>query len=247
MPHEILAVDIGNTEIKCATIKDGTVGAVSRYSTLDIDQVVEAIVSQTFPVALCSVRTAATDKIKTALQGSKRTLALQVDSKINSPVSGFYDGMGADRIAEISAAWIDTEGSRPVAVIGLGTATTITTASTAGKFKGGFITLGLGAVSATLTGSLPELPAVDPKQAKSLAPGFDVYSSICRGTVAAHVGIIEKWISLFKEELGEDLAVIGTGGWSQVLEPWCPFFDKVDPLLTLRGIWCIYKESISVR
>lgn len=236
---KLLAVDVGNSEVKHAVIENGVIGQVRRSPTQNVSDIAHEIAVQNLPVALCSVRSHASDAIRSALRTQKLELLIEIGSDISEPVSGFYSGMGADRIADVCAAWEDFKGERAVAVIGLGTASTITAASRAGIFKGGFITLGLGAVCATLTNALPELPAVDPRQAKSLEPGFDVYPSICRGTVAAHVGIIEQWISIFKREIDPDLAVVATGGWSELLAPLCPSINKVDPLLTLRGVWTI--------
>lgn len=245
---KILAVDVGNSEVKRAIIDDGVVGVVQRDATRDIDGFVDQIAGQELPVVLCSVRSVVSSRIKEALELQKKTkLIYEVSSKTDNPVSGFYDGIGADRVAEISAAWSDYGGKRPVAVVGLGTATTITAASSAGKFKGGFITLGLGAVCSTLSDALPELPAIDPREAKILDPAQDTYSSIARGTVAAHAGIIEKWVTIFKHQIGDDLAVVATGGWSAFLSPWLDCLDKVDPQLTLRGIWTVYKAASKQR
>jgi type III pantothenate kinase len=242
---KILAIDVGNSEIKRAYIDGGTIGAVQRNATNEFDNLVEEIVSQDQPVVLSSVRANVTSKLKTALSENKKTLALEINSRINEPVSAIYESMGADRVADISAAWLDYKGQKAVAVVGLGTATTITAASAKGKFEGGFITLGLGSVCSTLSGVLPELPSIDPNLAVNLEPAFDTYSSICKGTVSAHVGIVEEWISLFRRKLGEDMAVIATGGWSEFLFPFCYSIDRVDPLLTLRGIWSIYEHSIN--
>ncbi|MBX9690101.1 MAG: type III pantothenate kinase [Candidatus Obscuribacterales bacterium] len=236
---KIYAVDLGNSEIKRALIEDGKISEIKRSPTADLDNLLDEISSQDAPVALSCVRKSGGEKIKVALANKNKELIVDINSKTASPVTGFYDGIGADRIADISAAWTDYGSKRPVAVIGLGTASTITASSTAGIFKGGFITLGLGSVCATLTSALPDLPAIDPRQARSLEPGFEVYASICRGTVAAHVGIVEEWISIFRRDLGEDLYVIATGGWCELIAGYCPSIQKVDPLLTLKGIWTV--------
>ncbi len=239
---KLLVVDVGNTEIKSALIEDGVIGEVKRDYTCKIDRAVDEIASVELPVALCSVRKQTTEKIKDALKQKRKDLILEVDYQVDNPVFGFYDGMGADRIADISAAWTKHQG-KPVLVIGLGTATTCTAATSTGKFEGGFITLGLGPLCASLTESLPELPSIDPRQARSLEPAFDVYSSVCRGTVSAHIGIIETWVTLFRRQIGSDLVVVATGGWSKLLAPLCLSIDEVDPHLTLKGIWTITMAS----
>ncbi len=239
---KLLAVDVGNTEIKRAIIDNGVIGPVKRDPTKEIARVVQEIGFGQLPVGLCSVRKAATEQIKNVLSEKKIELICEVNDAVRNPVSGFYEGMGADRIAEIAAAWVKHDG-KPVLVVGLGTATTCSAASRAGIFKGGFITLGIGALCATLTEALPELPTIDPKNARSVEPGFDTYGSICRGTLSAHVGIVEEWIRMFREEIGDDLVAIATGGWSESIAPYCRSIDETDPLLTLRGIWEITKAT----
>ena len=227
---KLLAIDVGNTEIKRAVIDDGVVRDVNRDYLANIDRVASEIADVGLDVALCSVRKKASETINVALLNKNKKLVFAIDHECAKPVSGFYKGMGADRIADISAAWSIYPG-KPVLVIGLGTATTCTAASSAGVFKGGFITLGLGPLCQALTTSLPELPAIDPRQVHSLEPGFDVYSSVCRGTVSAHVAIVE------------DLVVIATGGWSRTLAPLCDSIDEIDPYLTLKGIWTVTRAS----
>ncbi len=240
---KILAVDVGNSEIKRAVIEKGDVGQVERSSTRDSESILKELASSEFPLVLCSVRSHVSRNIRTALESNSKQVALELSAKIHEPVSGFYEGIGADRIADVAAAWEMFEGDRPVVAIDFGTATTITAASRAGKFKGGFITLGLGTICAKLSEALPELPIIDPRQAKSLEPAYDSYGAICRGTVTAHVGIVENWISIFKTELGDDLAVIATGGWSEYLAPLCKSIERTDPHLTLKGIWSLYKHA----
>ncbi len=239
----LLAVDVGNSEIKRAIISGGKIENIQRDATAEIGRVAKEIAAQEMPVALSSVRSQANYQINAALAEKGRKLCLLIDSSIQNPVRGFYDGMGADRIADICAAWAEYGGKRPVAVIGLGTATTITAANRDGVFSGGFITLGLGAICSALTDALPELPAIDPRQAKSLEPGTDVYSSICRGTVSAHIGIVEEWIRVFKNKMGDDTAVIATGGWSELIGSQCKLVDKIDTALTLRGIYTLAMAS----
>jgi type III pantothenate kinase len=159
-------------------------------------------------------------------------------------VSGFYSGMGSDRIADIIAAWSEFGQKTPVAVIGLGTATAITAASADGKFRGGFTTLGLEPLCQSLTTALPALPPIDPRKVSDIKPRFDVYNALCSGTVAGYLGIIEKWVSILKDELGSDLTVIATGGWSEFIGPKTNCVHKIDPLLTVKGILAIARNGV---
>lgn len=238
---KLLAVDVGNTNTKRCVITDGDLGEVLTEPTVQIDEVAEAIASTDLPVGLSSVRPRAADKIKAALAKRGSQLALEIDYSVARPVSGFYQGMGADRIADVAAAWSLAE-KRQVAVIGLGTGTTITAVSGAGNFLGGFTTLGLGPICKVLTEALPALPPIDPCQTGGFRPAFDAHSALCRGTVLAHLGLIEKWVSILRTELG-DFMVIATGGWSSLIAPLSSCIESVHPHLTLCGIWTIFRSS----
>jgi len=238
---DLLLVDIGNSQIKRCVVKGGVLGTVICDPTLDIDRVANEIAGWQLPVSLSCVYPGAAKKLKAILQNHASKFLVEINSLIDKPISGFYGGMGADRIANVAGAWVESSGKCPVAAIDLGTATTITTASGDGKFAGGFTTLGLGGVCKSLPEALPALPIIDPHKIDNLEPGFDVYSTLCRGTVSAHVGVIEKWINIFRGQLGQNLAVTVTGGWSKIVSPFLAPAIKIDPLLTLKGIWTISK------
>lgn len=239
-----LAVDVGNTKIKYAII-DGDIGSITRGATTEIDSIAEEIAQVRLPVALASVRPGAADKIKSALDSQGGKLLVEIKSDIARPVTGFYTGMGADRIADVAGAWSFWATRRPVAVVGLGTGTTITTVDSDGVFQGGLTTLGLGPICKTLTEALPALPPIDPKQVGTVKPGFDVYSALCHGTVAAHIGLIEHWVKIFKEKLGHELRIVATGGWSELIGAKTKCIDHVEPLLTFQGIKAIVADLSS--
>jgi pantothenate kinase type III len=245
---KLLIVDVGNTDVKRVIADEsGKFGALQRDPTVNIETVIQEIVDCGLPIGISCVRTGVVEMLKLALRQHNHEcrLVCSVCSDIEHPVSGFYQGFGADRIADVAAAREIVGQSSPVAVIGLGTGTAITVVSAEGKFVGGFTTLGLGSICKALTVALPALPEIDPQSATDLRPGLDMYSSLCRGTVAAHVGLVDKWISIFKEDYGPDLPVIATGGWSRVLAPLTTSIEQVEPLLTLRGVWAITMRSLS--
>ncbi len=240
---KLLIVDVGNTDIKRAVATGDTLGEVTRNPTKDIGRIAEEIANAGMPVALSCVRPAAADVIKAALSNCGVPLVVEVNANVTDPVSGFYAGMGADRVANIAGAWTELGRASPVAVVALGTGTTITAVSADGRFSGGFTTLGLGPICQSLTEALPALPAIDPNDVSDLNPGFDVYSALCRGTVAGHVGLIEKWVSILGAELGPGMMVVATGGWSQLIGPMTTCIERIDPLLTLKGILAIARAN----
>ncbi len=233
-----IAVDVGNSDIKIATI-DGEIGEIERSPTSNVDMVAEEVAQRNLPVALCAVRPGAAEKFKSALNRYDGSLLLEVNRTITRPVSGFYEGMGADRIADVAGARALYGRDRAIAVVGLGTGTTITTIDADGVFSGGLTTLGLGPICKTITEALPALPPIDPRTVVDVIPGFDVYSALCHGTVAAHVGLVEYWVKIFKDQLGQDLVIVATGGWSELIGKFTSSINHVNPLLTFEGIQSI--------
>lgn len=236
----VLAVDIGNSEIKIARIENGTINEPLRGATLDYVKLADEIASRNLPVLLASVRSKEAAAVKEAIHACQQKILLDLDWTVRSPVSGFYEGIGADRIASVCAAYLSFEGKRPVASVSFGTATTITAATREGRFAGGYITLGLNAACMALQKDLPELPAISPQEPDSLEPAFNTHSAIMRGTINAQIGAVKEWIELIKQSLGEDLAVLATGGQAELLASKCPQVDKIEKNLTFRGLWEIY-------
>ncbi len=238
----ILAVDVGNTNIKYATICGGEIGEVRLHPTIEFQSAAQEIAEIGLPVALCSVRREATEEIKSALSARGLPLHVEITSDLSHPVRGFYPGMGADRIAMAAGAVAQVESACPVAVVGLGTGTTITTVSADRKFHGGLTSLGLGPICQTLQNALPQLPPIEPMRFQQLLPGRDVYSALLNGTISGHVGMVEYWVEFFKKELGDQLIVYASGGWSELIGSLTKRIDRVDRLLTFKGIWAIAKD-----
>lgn len=148
----------------------------------------------------------------------------------------------------------------PVAVIGLGTATTILVISATGLVVGGFIAPGLNLALASLHQHTALLPLLTMDSARqnveehesgserlidtTLALGFDTNSHMLNGIFSGHLGMIRQWLELARERLGCDLFAVATGGFSrstlfaQANEKY-KLFDSIDPQLTLKGIYLI--------
>ena len=69
--------------------------------------------------------------------------AFQVSSINQSIIHGSYPNIGADRIATVAAAVRQYADHEVLLVFDFGTATTLTAVDRAGKFLGGFISIGL--------------------------------------------------------------------------------------------------------
>jgi type III pantothenate kinase len=99
--------------------------------------------------------------------------------------------LGADRLANVVAAWKFYGQKQPVIVIDYGTATTLEAVLPDGTFVGGFICLGLGKVLSALhveTASLPEVGLNDNHERK-LKLALNTQHAIASGAILAHVGL----------------------------------------------------------
>lgn len=243
-----ILIDIGNSNIKQCVWDGNSFGPVSRRPTSEITDFAEEIAKAELPVAIASVRQGCAEQIQEALVRHKRDRAVIVQSSVVSPVYGFYKGMGADRIADVASAFVSHGGSgKHVAVVGLGTGTAITVVSPAGEFVGGLTTLGLGPIAATLTSALPALPPIDPLNCTELKLGKNIVDALTTGTLAAHVGLVEKWVELVRQQIEGEVCIVATGGWSGRIASFTHCIQHVDPLLTLKGINVIAENSSAAR
>lgn len=241
----VLAIDIGNTNIKRAFLENGLPEQVLTTPTAELDSVLDEISNSLVPIGVATVRAGTAEKIRKALDKRGAPPAVEVNAGVEKPVTGFYAGMGADRIADLAAAYTRYGGKTYLAVVGLGTGTTITVVSTEGRFVGGYTTLGLGPICRTISAAIPALPPIDPASAATLNPGQSVVDALTRGTVSAHVGIVEKWVGLVKAQFGSDLFVVATGGWNQLISQLTDCINVCDSNLTLKGIATITEMSLA--
>jgi type III pantothenate kinase len=145
--------------------------------------------------------------------------------------------VGADLIANAAAALhLYTP---PVIVVALGTATAFATVSREGDYLGGVIAPGLG-ISAealyTRTAALPRVELVRPKK----AIGPNTVAAMQSGIIFGYAGLIDGIVERIREELGEKVMVVATGGYAGIIAKESKTIDKVNPDLTLIGIKIIH-------
>jgi type III pantothenate kinase len=160
--------------------------------------------------------------------------------------------VGADRIANALAARA-TYGA-PVIVVDFGTATNIDVVDRAGNFRGGAIMPGLLLSAQSLfsrAAKLSSVPLVAPEHALGDSTETAVQSGIVIGAAAQAEGLVRRIMAELGETekgLGADqLTVVGTGGFSRVVAAATDVFDAIDPDLTVRGIYQIWKHRADKR
>ena len=142
--------------------------------------------------------------------------------------------VGADRLVNSIAAYDRL--ARACVVVDFGTAITYDVVSDAGEYLGGIITPGAEISIDALYERAAKLPKVELAEPRAL---------IGKSTVEAiRSGIVFGIVGRLREELGEDVPVIVTGGLSGVLVPMVRArVDAVDPLLTLTGLRLIWERN----
>ena len=153
--------------------------------------------------------------------------------------------VGADRIANAVAAR-DSYGPSTI-VVDFGTATNIDVVDKTGTFRGGVIMPGLLLSANSLferAAKLSSVPLVAPEHALGVSTECAVQSGIVIGAACAAEGLVAR----MKSELGEpDATVIGTGVLAEEITRATDMFDTIDPDLTVRGIYSIWRHRAAKR
>lgn len=161
----------------------------------------------------------------------RRPLKLGRDLSVPVRVhSGRRWEVGADRLCNALAAYAWAHG--PCVVVDVGTAVTVEAVSSRGDLIGGLIAPGMRLMAESLHRGTELLP---PVRANGRALfGRDTAENIRAGIDAAIEGLVESGIRRARRRVGARAPVVGTGGDAGRFSA-C--FDRVDPLLTLRGVY----------
>lgn len=143
--------------------------------------------------------------------------------------------LGADRVANCLAA--ASEVTSPTVVVDAGTAVTfdILLPGEPPRFVGGVISPGLNLLSQALDHGTAQLPRVSP----TLPPhaiGSNTTAALQSGIVHGYIGSVKEILTRIAAELGSAPRCIATGGDAPLLAAHLREIERVDPLLTLRGI-----------
>ncbi len=132
--------------------------------------------------------------------------------------------VGADRLAQASAAWSRAKG--PCVVVSMGTAITVDVVNARGEFSGGLIAPGLRLMARVLHEHTALLPEVEPVRRRSPL-GRDTREAIQAGISLAAEGLIRTALVRHRGR------VFGTGGDAALFRD---LFDEVVTELGLEGI-----------
>ena len=150
--------------------------------------------------------------------------------------------LGSDRIANAVAAYDEYGGEKPVIFIDFGTATTFGVVDEHGAFLGGAIFPGIKLASEALVSGTAKLPRFALAQPEHVI-GRTTLTNLQSGMFYGYVGMVTNLVRQMKKELGKDAVVVATGGMAVLIAEEAKVIDKLDGLLTLKGLRLIYERN----
>lgn len=148
--------------------------------------------------------------------------------------------VGADRIVNAVAAI--REYSCPLIIIDFGTATTYCYIDEECQYRGGAIAPGINISTEALYMKAAKLPRIEIAPPNHIV-GKNTVEAMQSGILYGYVGQVEGIVSRMKAQAKKEPRVIATGGHAPLIAQEAKIIDIVDPLLTLKGLYFIYKKN----
>jgi len=150
--------------------------------------------------------------------------------------------VGADRIVNAVASFELMGG--PVIAVDFGTATTFDCVSAKGEYLGGAIFPGILVAMEALFSRASMLHRIEIARPRSVI-GRTTTQSLQSGLLFGYAGMVDAMVGRIRGELGEDAAVIATGGLAQRVANETQTIQRVEPFLTLEGLRMLYEKNRS--
>jgi len=147
--------------------------------------------------------------------------------------------IGADRIVNAAGA-IEQYGA-PLIIIDFGTATTFCYIDEEEAYCGGAITPGINVSIEGLYSTASKLPKIE-ITAPNRVVGRSTVGAMQSGVFYGYVGQVDYLVNRMKSEVDTEPKVIATGGLADMIAHESTTINKVDPHLTLKGLYLIYQN-----
>jgi type III pantothenate kinase len=254
----LLAIDSGNTNAVFAVYEGDTLRASWRVSTNARRTADEYAVWLTQLLALAGLKPGDIDATIIAnvvpeasfnlLQLCRRYLSsepLVIGSADCNPGIGIdvdmpAQAVGADRIANAVAA--QDRYKPPLMVIDFGTTTNFDIVDKHGSFCGGIIAPGPNLSMQALQMAAAKLPHVAIERPPAVV-GRNTLNAMQSGVFWGYVGLIEGLVRRVREERGEAMGTIATGGLAPLFAAATDAIEQVDSDLTVWGLRLIYRRN----
>lgn len=130
----------------------------------------------------------------------------------------------------------------PCIAVDFGTATTYSAVSAAGEYLGHAIAPGIEIsldALATRAARLMKIELIDP----GTVIGKNTVHAMQAGAVYGFAGQVDGIVAKMRAEMGAKAVTVATGGLAPLIFEHAQSLDKLDPLLTLRGLEIIYRRN----
>jgi type III pantothenate kinase len=250
----LLVIDIGNTNLTLGLYEGDKLGAHWRLATdhnrmpdeyglqfLGLLQNAGKTVKDITGISLASVVPPLTGRVIQACEEYLKQKPLVVDTGIKTGIKIRYEdprAVGADRVCD-AVAVVKLYGA-PACVVDFGTATTFNAITKDAEYLGGAITAGINLAAEALYTRAAKLPRIDLQLPPSVI-GRNTVHAMQSGLLFGYVSMVEGMVARFKNELGNDMKVIATGGLAEVVAKETKVIDIISPWLTLEGLRLIWE------
>jgi len=252
----LLAIDVGNTNIKIGlcrektwlhrwqirTQKNATADEYSimmrnliGQSKVDPNDMTDTIISSVVPPVTGSLR----GMLISLFDREPLIVGSGIKSGIRIRTSNPSE-VGSDLVVGAVAAYEKYRTN--CIVVGFGTALAFTAVAEPGDLLGVAIAPGLNYASDALFEHTAQLRIVD-LTVPETAIGKTTVHSIQSGILFGYAGMVESIIKRFRSEMPGPAEVIGTGGQAKIIAPLTDVFTEIDPWLNLEGLRIIAERN----
>ncbi|MDO5417881.1 MAG: type III pantothenate kinase [Lachnospiraceae bacterium] len=252
----ILAIDMGNTNIVLGGIDEHKTYFVERITTnqaktdleyavnlKDILEIYNIHPGQIEGAILSSVVPPLNNTILHAVEKIIGKRPLLVGSGMKTGMNIIMDNpkaVGSDMIVDAVAAI--KEYPKPIIIIDMGTATTMSVVDKSGNYIGGVILPGLKVSLNSLSGKTAQLPYISLEEPGNVI-GKNTIDCMRSGIIYGNVAQIDGLIDRMEAELGQKTSVVATGGLAKLIAPMCRHKIVYDDALLLKGLLILYRKN----
>lgn len=243
--RNVLLIDVSNSFTKVAIASGRKIGPVRRIRTPGLKKTDFSAIKADLAVIASVV-----PRVNTLIASSLPCPALWVDHRVPGGVGIDYPkpgSIGSDRLANAAAAV--KLGKLPAIVVDFGTAVTFDVIDGRGRYLGGVIAPGLPTAAVALHERTALLPLAKITTIRN-SVGKSTGEAIRIGLLLGAAGLIRETVGGITRDAfrGKRPHVLATGGDAELVDrlsrkSGAPVIDRVDPLLTLRGLLAIAEKN----
>jgi type III pantothenate kinase len=244
MPKSLLAIDIGNSNIVVGLFRGKQLRWVKRFETAKgLVRFRKMALKSVDGIIVASVVPSLNAPLKKILKRRFKKAPIFIPSKTKLPIRLRVREprqVGADRMANVVAAWVQFK--KDCLVIDFGTATTFDVVSKGGDYLGGPIVPGVRMINEALHEKTAKLPLFRIARPKKVI-GKTTRDCIQGGVFYGYLSLVEGLIKKIQKEYGKKLFVVATGGLAPLFVKGMRSVHRRDPCLTLRGLQHIFTSD----